>query len=296
VKIAWFISHIESVKKTFKSEEKWGLTKDYMKIVGKYFENNMDYVNVMKVSKEYRYLDEEYTFNPIGDISLFREIKFQHFYEKEDVNNMREGLSEYIYWFSDDELIKKKKGNEIFKPINKYKYILNSIPVLKEWSGLSDFEVIFDSEKYVKSSSKESFHKQLCEEFKKCIFRQSNIYKLYIDSDGNIICQYQKNGDNDEGVFISQFNDGTKEYNEYDFKGKLNKHYVYRNSNFYGSYGYLIGEVGKKDCSFIHKDLINCYKDIKGIFELTNGKPNKFGNVHFTTERVVVIRMKKIEG
>ena len=51
-------------------------------------------------------------FNPISDTSLFENIQTQHFYNNEDIKKDR--LYQYIYWFKDYEL-KKKKDNEIFK-------------------------------------------------------------------------------------------------------------------------------------------------------------------------------------
>ena len=56
------------------------------------------------------------------DLSLWRDLPTD-FYNKEDVNSKKEGMFQYIYWFKDVELMKKKKDNEIFKPINAYKLI-----------------------------------------------------------------------------------------------------------------------------------------------------------------------------
>ena len=87
-----------------------------MIIIGKYFESNKDFNNAMKVNKKYEQLVLMYKFNPISDISLFENIQTQHFYNKQDVNNKKDGLYQYIYWFNDEELKKNKKDNEIFKP------------------------------------------------------------------------------------------------------------------------------------------------------------------------------------
>ena len=46
---------------------KWEITIDVMMIVGKYFESNNDYINVMKVCKRYEQLTQMYHFNPIED-------------------------------------------------------------------------------------------------------------------------------------------------------------------------------------------------------------------------------------
>ena len=49
-----------------------------------FLEENVDYINVMKVSKRYHDLVQMYHFNPISDTSLFKNMETQHFYKKED--------------------------------------------------------------------------------------------------------------------------------------------------------------------------------------------------------------------
>ena len=46
-----------------------------MTIIAKYFEEKVDYINVMKVSKRYHDLVKMYHFNPIQDYSLFENIE-----------------------------------------------------------------------------------------------------------------------------------------------------------------------------------------------------------------------------
>ena len=97
-------------------KSKWQMTVDFVMIVGKYFQSSKDFVNVMKVCKRYEELALMYKFNPISDISLFENIQTQHFYNPEDVENKRDGLYQYIYWYLQDyEKFKNKKDNEIFK-------------------------------------------------------------------------------------------------------------------------------------------------------------------------------------
>ena len=117
-------------------KSKYELTIDFIMIVGKYFESSNDFINAMKVCKIYQELVLMNKFSPISDIILFDNIQTQHFYNKEDVNNEKDGLYQYIYWFNDGNLMKNKKDNEIFKSINAYKYITNNISILEEWSGL----------------------------------------------------------------------------------------------------------------------------------------------------------------
>ena len=50
-------------------KQKWQLTVDFIMIVGKYFESNKDYINIMKICKRYEELVLMYKFNPISDIS-----------------------------------------------------------------------------------------------------------------------------------------------------------------------------------------------------------------------------------
>ena len=114
------------------TKSKWRITNDYMMIIGKYFKSNKDYIHVMKVNKKYEQLVLMYKFNPISDISLFQNIQTQHFYHKQDVNYKKEGIYQYIYWFEDEELMKNKKDNEIFKPMKAYKFITNNIDKLEE--------------------------------------------------------------------------------------------------------------------------------------------------------------------
>ena len=76
-----------------------------------------------------------YKFNIIYDISLFKNIQTQHFYNKDDIKNKKNGLYQYIYWFNDDELIKNKKDNEIFKNVE-----LNSKEIENDEEIYSDEE------------------------------------------------------------------------------------------------------------------------------------------------------------
>ena len=60
------------------NKEKWEITIDIMMIIGKYFEENEDYVKVMKVAKRYQQLTQMYHFNPNDDTSLFENIETQY--------------------------------------------------------------------------------------------------------------------------------------------------------------------------------------------------------------------------
>jgi len=108
-------------------KSKYELTLDFVMILGKYFEENKDFINVMKVCKKYEELVEMYHFNPISNISLFENIQTQHFYNQEDINNKKNGLYKYIYWIvtNADEVINylKNKINNIENENKEYKNI-----------------------------------------------------------------------------------------------------------------------------------------------------------------------------
>ena len=93
-----------------------------MMIIGKYFEKETDYVNVMRVCKKYHDLVQMYHFNPISDTSLFKNMETQHFYKKEDIKNKKEGMYQYIYWYEVDYKHRMSSLNSIYKRIS-----LNSI-------------------------------------------------------------------------------------------------------------------------------------------------------------------------
>lgn len=86
-------------------KEKWELNRNEIMTVGKYFNNNNDYINSMKVCKKHEKYVEEYHFNPISDTSLFTKLTnpvnnikgTQHFYNNADVANMLPGLYGYVY-------------------------------------------------------------------------------------------------------------------------------------------------------------------------------------------------------
>jgi hypothetical protein len=80
-------------------ENKYEISIDFLMIIGKYFNTNEDFINVMKVNKKYQELVLMYKFNPISDISLFKNIQTQHFYKRKDIKNKKERMYRYIYWY-----------------------------------------------------------------------------------------------------------------------------------------------------------------------------------------------------
>ena len=49
-------------------------------IINIYFKNRKDYINIIKINKEYKDLLYLFHYNQINDYSLFSNIKIQHFY------------------------------------------------------------------------------------------------------------------------------------------------------------------------------------------------------------------------
>ena len=87
-----------------------------MMIIGKYFQSNNDYINVMKISKRYHDLAQMYHFNPISDCSLFENMETQHLYQSTD--KWRKGMIQYVYWYDVDyEEYKNKAEVTVFKRI-----------------------------------------------------------------------------------------------------------------------------------------------------------------------------------
>lgn len=100
---------------------KFNLTIDFIMIIGKYLENNQDFINLIKVCKKFQDLLSLYYFNPISDPSLFINIQTQHFYKENDIDNKIKNLYQYIYWYKKTaynlEIFNSKKNNKIYKNI-----------------------------------------------------------------------------------------------------------------------------------------------------------------------------------
>ena len=85
-----------------------------MMIIGKYFETNNEFINVMKTGKRYKQLTAMYHFKPISDTTLFDNMETQYFYRQND--KKRAGMYRYIYFCTQNyNRIPNKQENEIFK-------------------------------------------------------------------------------------------------------------------------------------------------------------------------------------
>lgn len=105
------------------------LTVDFIMIIGKYFESNKDFINIMKVCKKYKELVSMYFFNPISDTTLFENLQTQHFYKKQDINKKLINKYQYIYWYYEYyNNIKNKNNNDIYKNVIFNNRKINKIP------------------------------------------------------------------------------------------------------------------------------------------------------------------------
>ena len=98
------MANVETLK------EKWKVSIDAMTIVGKYFETNNDFINVMKTAKRYQQLTQMYHFNPIQDYSLFENMEIQHLYEEPKEPNKQSFVSKLFGLFNYQNNTIKKEG------------------------------------------------------------------------------------------------------------------------------------------------------------------------------------------
>ena len=117
------------------NKSKWELMIDAMMIIGKYFESNNDFINVMKLAKKYRDLVKMYHYNPIDDTSMFIKMQTQHFYIRTEINQpqktkksghsneyegykKKKGMKRYIYWYRVSlEEFNKRKKKDVFRKV-----------------------------------------------------------------------------------------------------------------------------------------------------------------------------------
>ena len=261
------------------TKSKWEITIDAMMIVGKYFETNDDYINVMKVCKKYHDLVRMYHFNPISECELFENMETQHLYGPEDKKTP--GMHQYVYWYHPD---KELEENEVIKPINAYKYVVNNIPKLEEWSGRKYSTVLYDSDIDGKDSSI----------FREKIMNHNQLYFIAIDSNDNVLGHYHpgvidKIGVNfDKNIFIFTLNSngrsGIKKFNR---KAGNTFTYIYNDNNYYYccSWGYDIYQIDTNGSCIDSDYIVNCFDGIE--------KTTLTGNSgSFTTKRVIIIEMK----
>ena len=281
------------------TKSKWEITIDAMMIIGKYFETNDDYINVMKVCKKYHDLVRMYHFNPISECELFENMETQHFYHKpkndnpsfmsrlfgwflysNDYDSKKPGMHQYVYWYHPD---KELEENEVIKDILFNKYIVNNIPKLEEWSGKKYSSVLYDSDIDGKDSSI----------FRNKILNHNQLCFIAIDSNDNVFGHYHpgvidKIGVNfDKNIFIFTLNSngrsGIKKFNRKDVNPYT---CIYNNNDYYSCYCYYICQIDTNE-SFIGNVIADYFEGIEETTLTGNCRPDKF-----TTKRVIIIEMK----
>ena len=263
------------------TKSKWEITIDAMMIIGKYFETNDDYINVMKVCKKYHDLVRMYHFNPISECELFENMETQHLYGPEDKKTP--GMHQYVYWYHPD---KELEENEVIKPINAYKYVVNNIPKLEEWSGKKYSSVLYDSDIDGKD----------CSIFRNKIMNHNQLCFIAIDSNDNVFGHYHPgvidkiypNCNYDNNIFIFTLNSngrsGVKKFNR---KNGYTCTGIYNNNDYYGcGYGYYIRQIDTNG-SYINDDIVYFFEGIETTTLTGNCLPD-----YFTTKRVIIIEMK----
>ena len=104
-----------------KSDKDFHIDAHYMVIVGRYFETNNDFINLVKTSKRYKSLLEIYRFNPIRDRSLFPNVQTLHIYEKGDFDIERyndyinSGIHFFQFWKAEYSIVEKLQRRNIIE-------------------------------------------------------------------------------------------------------------------------------------------------------------------------------------
>ena len=217
--------------------------------------------------------------NPISDFELFNNMETQYLYELEDYKTP--GMHQYVYWYHPD---KELEENEVIKPINAYKYVVNNMNKLEEWSGKKYSSVLYDSDIDGKDSSI----------FRNKILNHNQLYFIAIDSNDNVFGHYHPGvvdgiGSNiyDNNIFIFTLNsDGRSGVKKFNRKNGDICTYICNSNNYYGCgyCGYGIRQIDTNE-SFIGNVIVDYFE---GIEETTlTGNSDEF-----TTKRVIVIEMK----
>lgn len=69
----------------------------------RYFESNDDFINLMKVNKNYQDIVDDLDYNPISDISLFKNLLFQHHYKRNEF--IKNSALKHIVWYDTNSLL-----------------------------------------------------------------------------------------------------------------------------------------------------------------------------------------------
>ena len=110
--------------------------------IGKYPMSNNDFNNVMKAYKKYCDLTLMHHYNLLSDCDLFYRMETQYLYKQDDVKRDYV-MIQFIYQYRQD---KELKENEIMI-CDAYKYVINNMNNLEEWSGKKYSKVLYVSER-----------------------------------------------------------------------------------------------------------------------------------------------------
>ena len=76
------------------------LEANYMVVIGRYFSESNDFINVVKLCRKYKNFLESFRYNPISDPSLFPNMIYQNYWKSGDVKYKINGMKAYIHWYS----------------------------------------------------------------------------------------------------------------------------------------------------------------------------------------------------
>ena len=208
-------------------------------------------------------------------------MQTQHLYGPEDKKTP--GMHQYVYWYHPD---KELEENEVIKPINAYKYVVNNIPKLEEWSGKKYSSVLYDSDIDGKDSSI----------FRNKILNHNQLYFIAIDSNDNVFGHYHpgvidkiRRNIYDNNIFIFTLNsNGRSGIKKFDRKDGDTCTGIYSDNDYYefGYCGYDIYQINTNG-SYINDRIADYFEGIKTTTLTGNCRPGSF-----TTKRVIVIEMK----
>lgn len=285
------LSNSNKVFNTTNDKFKWQLTIDFIMIVGKYFESDDDFINLMKVCKKYEELVLMYKFNPISDPYMFENIQTQHFYNRNDIWFKVPGLSKYIYWDPPYYITRNKANDTVFKDSSMNK-VLWYLPNLEEWSESRFKEIVYDS----------SYSK--VETLDKVIYGKSKLYFISIDSNNNIFGHYHpskiiKGINRDQSIYMFSLRSSERVSPEIYYSSPRSNVFTEVYSHTYilycGNYnesGYRLSDYTSSNSCIgrdVHCSFIGCNEfTFTGKYSLIDTD----GSVLFSLKRLIVIEMK----
>ena len=96
-----------------KDDDGFRLNIAFIHMIGKYFKDNNDFINITKTCKKYKDLIELYLYNPISNPELFENMQTQNIYKIDDIYNIKDGM--YRYYIDHDVFDTELQDNDFFK-------------------------------------------------------------------------------------------------------------------------------------------------------------------------------------